>query len=109
MHTTPDGYGSREADWLSPAAMAKRVRLALGVAAERVPLARAHDDRVDLLDGPGEGAKAELMRGAPCAIDMASLERMVGPMSAQTLAAADVLPARERAALLLSSPEFMRR
>ena len=49
------------------------------------------------------------MRGAPCAIDMASLERMVGPMSAQTLAAADALPARERAALLLASPEFMRR
>ena len=109
MHTTPDGYGSREADWLSPAAMAKRVRLARGVAAERVPLARANDDRVGRLDEPGEGAKAALMRGAPCAIDMASLERMVGPMSAQTLAAADALPARERAALLLASPEFMRR
>jgi uncharacterized protein (DUF1800 family) len=106
MHTTPDGYGSREADWLSPAAMAKRVRLAIDVAAERVPLARANDDRVRDL---GEGAKAELMHGAPCAIDMSSLERMVGPVSAETLAAAGGLSARERAALLLASPEFMRR
>ena len=44
MRTTPDGYGAREADWLSPAAMAKRVRFAMGIAANRIPLAQADPD-----------------------------------------------------------------
>lgn len=111
MHSTPDGYGSREADWLSPAAMARRVRFAMGVAAGRVPLAQADDQRVGRLQAlanGAEGAKA-LMRGTACSVDVVSLARMVGPLSAQTQKAAQGLAPVERSALLLSSPEFMRR
>lgn len=87
MHTTPNGYSSREADWLSPAALAKRLRLAMNVAAGRSKLS-------------GEAA---------CPIDLAQLGRLVGPLSAQTEQARTSLPAREQAALLLAAPEFMRR
>jgi len=109
MRTTPDGYGSREADWISPAAMAKRVRLAMGIAAERIPLARADDDRVGRLRALEENSKAGLRRGDPCPVDIASVERLIGPVSPETEASAAGLSSRERAALLLSSPEFMRR
>jgi uncharacterized protein (DUF1800 family) len=111
MHTTPDGYGARESDWLSPAAMAKRVRLALGVAAGRVPLAAAED-----AGGPnppsGRDAGMERRRplqGTACALDGPALERAVGPVSSATQAAASALSPRERAGLLLASPDFMRR
>src|ERR1019366_8125586 len=109
MHTTPDGYASREANWLSPAAMAKRVRLAMGVATERIPFARAEDNSVSRLQSLAQGAKAGLMRGDPCSIDVASIERLVGPVSTATRLAATGLSTPERAALLLASPEFMRR
>ena len=108
MHTTPDGYPGREADWLSPAAMAKRVRLAIGVAGGRVPLAQADTDRIARLPALA-GENKRFMRGEPCTIDMVSLEKMVGPVSGQTRDSASGLPPAERAALLLASPEFMRR
>jgi uncharacterized protein (DUF1800 family) len=109
MHTTPDGYGSRTADWLSPAVMAKRVRLAMGVAAGRVPFARGDDNRVGRLRVLAEGAPAGLSDGDACAVDVTALELLVGPVSAETRRAAAGLSVRERAALLLASPEFMRR
>lgn len=109
MHSTPDGYGSSEVDWLSPASMAKRVRLAIGTAMERVPFAGADDDRLGRLRILGEGAKAGLMRGIPCAVDIGSLAHMVGPVSMNTQAVETKLSVRERAALLLASPEFLRR
>ncbi len=108
MHTTPDGYGSREADWLSPAAMAKRVRLAMGIAAERLPFARADDDEIGRLRAL-EQNRDGLSRGDPCTVDASSLERLVGPLAPATAASAAGLSARERNALLLASPEFMRR
>lgn len=108
MHTTPDGYGSREADWLSPAAMAKRVRLAMGIASQRLPFASADDDDVGRLRAL-EQNKDSLMHGDPCAVDSSSLERLVGPLSPATAVSAAGLSARERDALLLASPEFMRR
>jgi uncharacterized protein (DUF1800 family) len=96
MHTTPDGYPLQDPAWLSPAAMAKRVRLAMGVAAQKVPFAAAEDGN-------------RPMRGTPCDIDPASLAKAVGPLSQATQAAAQGMNERERAGLLLASPEFMRR
>ena len=112
MRTTPDGYGSRESDWLSPAAMAKRVRFAVGAVAGRVPLAAAAQDRtmgtrrIAIL---AEDATGGLMGGTPCNLDGVWLERLVGPISAETQAAATGLSMPERGGLLLASPEFMRR
>lgn len=87
MHTTPDGYGTRESDWMSPAAVAKRVRLAMGVAGERV----------------------RLSADAPCIIDADALAKLAGPLSPQTEQARANLSQREQAALLLAAPEFMGR
>lgn len=98
MHTTPDGYPAQESAWLSPAAMAKRVRLAMGVAAGRVPFARS-----------GDGDTERPMRGTPCSVNPTALEQAVGPLSPATQAAAKSLTDRERTGLLLASPEFMRR
>lgn len=111
MHTTPDGYGMRESDWLSPAAMAKRVRLALGVAAGRVPLARGEDaGPSNSQSGPdAEMDRRRLLQGTACEIDGSALRRVVGPISDQTQAAALTLSPREQAGLLLASPDFMRR
>jgi uncharacterized protein (DUF1800 family) len=108
MHSTPDGYATGEADWLSPAAMAKRLRLAMGIASERVPMAEGDSERIGRLKTLAEDKKW-LLRGTPCTVDMASVERMVGPLSAQTMESASRLQPAERAALLLASPEFMRR
>ena len=111
MRSTADGYGAREADWLSPAAMAKRVRLAIGVAGERVPLARGDDERIAgarRMLALAENERPALSRGAPCAINMDWLESVVEPLSPATRASVARLAAREKAAALLASPEFMR-
>lgn len=109
MHTTPDGYPVQESAWLSPAAMAKRVRLAMGVAAEKVPLARGEESAPTgprIMAAAGNG---RLMRGTACRVDTSVVERAVGPLSATTEAAEKNLSNRERVGLLLASPEFMRR
>lgn len=106
MHTTPDGYGARESDWLSPAAMAKRTRLAIGVAAARMPLA-AGAEGGEFLARPA--SPQDLLKGTPCPADEASLEQLAGPPSARTRELAATLSAHERVALWLAAPEFMRR
>ena len=103
---------AREADWLSPAAMAKRVQLAIGVAAQRVPLAQGDDERLPgarQMIALAENERPALNRGTPCSVNADWLESLVEPLSPATRAAAARLSARERAALLLASPEFMRR
>ena len=110
MHTTPDGYGARESDWQSPAAMAKRVRLAIATGSERVPFAEGVGRNV----GAGrmailaEDAKGGLMKGTPCSIDRSALAKLVGPISPTTQQLATTLSESEQAGLLLASPEFMR-
>jgi uncharacterized protein (DUF1800 family) len=111
MRSTPDGYGARETDWLSPAAMAKRVRLAIGVAGERVPFARGDDARIPgarQMIALAESERPALSRGTPCTVNMNWLESLVEPLSPTTRASAARLPPRDKAAALLASPEFMR-
>ena len=92
MRTTPDGYGSQEADWLSPPAMAKRIRLAQTLASRPVPLAiSAHGDFT------------------ACRPDLAAVRAAVGPLSPETRAALAGLSPQEEITALLASPEFMRR
>lgn len=105
MHTTPDGYGAREADWLSPAAMAKRTRLAMSVAAGRVPLAEAASD--EFMARPAD--PKTLSQGTRCEADSARIDATLGPMAPATRAQAQALNERERLALRLAAPEFMRR
>jgi hypothetical protein len=100
--------------------MAKRTRFAIGVASGRIPLAAGTpaDERIDdalpvaggdaKMQAAGEAARP-VARGVACSIDSASLERMVGPLSAATKNVLARLTPPEQAAVLLSSPEFMRR
>lgn len=71
MRSTPDGYGTQEADWLSPPAMAKRIRLAQTLASRPVPLAIAAD---------GKDFTA-------CRADVATVRVAVGHLSPETRAA----------------------
>lgn len=113
MHTTPDGYGAGESDWLSPAAMAKRVRLAMGAAAQRLPFAAAADDdgaaTPRRMGAMAENAVARLLQGRACAVNDAAIARLTGPLSDQAARAAADLSVREQVALRLAGPDFMRR
>ena len=93
MRTTPDGYGSQEADWLSPPAMAKRIRLAQTLTGRPVPLAIGADG----------------MDFAPCRPTIDTVRVAVGRLSPETRAALAGLSAQEEMAALLASPEFMHR
>jgi uncharacterized protein (DUF1800 family) len=104
LHTTPDGYAVRESDWLSPPAMAKRIRFAMAVAAGRVPLA---DDRV--ADDGMTVQKKNRERVSACTPDAELVARLVGPLSTTTRSAGQGLSDQQRIALYLASPEFMRR
>lgn len=135
MRSTPDGYGAREADWFSPAAIAKRVRFAMNVAVGRAPLLaqglaqgrgpeRAGEND---MAGQGErdmngdnrdnrdnnrgnvGQRPRILEGEACRADPDAVAQALGPLSAATRDAAANLPPRERAAVLLSSPEALRR
>lgn len=111
MRTTPDGYGARESDWMSPAAVAKRIRLAMGIAADRVPLAQGAPEaafgNARLRDMDKE--RPQLTRGTPCQPEAGSIEATLGRLSPATLAALEGLGPKERIAGLLSSPEALRR
>lgn len=109
MHTTPDGYAARESDWLSPPAMAKRTRFAMGIAAGRMPLASAEPDDGQTDGGDGPPQKPAWSRGVACTPDSALVADVVGPLSAVTQSAGQGLSAQQRIALYLASPEFMRR
>ena len=107
MHTTPDGFGSREADWFSPAAMARRVRFAMGIGAGRVALATSDVDASTDPQSPAERAHA--LEGRACAADPDAVAASLGPLSAATSAALVGLNGRERVAALLASPEALHR
>ncbi len=94
MRTTPDGYGTQESDWLSPPAMAQRVRLAQELATGKAPVGGRRED--------GE-AKAR------CSPNPERVRQAVGALSPSTQAALAGLPPRDEMAALLASPEFMRR
>lgn len=94
LRSTPDGYGSRESDWLSPPAMAQRIRLAQLLATAGAALGRV------------EEASSQRTQ---CKPQLATLRITVGPLGSNSTAALAKLPPRDEIAALLASPEFMRR
>ena len=112
MRSTPDGYGAREADWFSPAALAKRVRFAIGVATERAPLATGPDmanGAPRMRAAEGEGSRPRFLEGTSCRPDAVAIAATLGPLSPATTTAIQNLGPRERVAVLLASPEALRR
>jgi uncharacterized protein (DUF1800 family) len=117
---TPDGYHDTEADWLNPNAITQRVNFATALASGKLPLQRIDDP--DGPAAPANGMKAlerqtdramsgsHPVEGSTPPVDPAALLATLGPaISDKTRdAVANAAPAL-RAALVLGSPDFMRR
>ena len=116
---TPDGYHDTEADWLNPNAITQRVNFATALASGKLPL-----QRVDDPNAPAEanGKKAmerqadramnrdQPVEGSTPPVDAAALLATLGPaVSDKTRAAVASTPPALQAALVLGSPDFMRR
>ena len=117
---TPDGWHDTEADWLNPNAITQRVNFATALASGKLPLQRVDDPNAPA--GEANGMKAmerqadravnrdQPVEGSTAPVDVGALLATLGPaISVKTRAAvADTAPAL-RAALVLGSPDFMRR
>ena len=115
---TPDGWHDTEADWLNPNAITQRVNFATALAAGKLPL-----QRVDEPAMPANNALKAMERQADRAmngnqpvegstppVDAATLLATLGPaISDKTRRAVENTPPALRAALVLGSPDFMRR
>src|SRR5215467_1590220 len=89
---TPDGYSNTEEAWLSPDATTRRIGFATALARGDLPLYGAN--------GTGSAHR----------VDAARLEALLGPtLTEATRQAVIEAPSGLRAALLLGSPDFMRR
>jgi uncharacterized protein (DUF1800 family) len=101
---TPDGYKNTEAEWLSPDATTMRTNFAVlvgsGALLNYVP--------------PDEAAAPHLVAAAatpkPAAVDPVALAQLLGPtLGNHTRAAIAESPHALQAALILGSPDFMRK
>jgi uncharacterized protein (DUF1800 family) len=115
---TPDGYSDVADKWLSPDATTMRVNFAMGLGAGTLPL----DKPAPQPPGTAAGSMAVAMTEpggttAPPApapkkvpVDADALQKLLDPvLSPNTHAVVAAAPPEHRAALLLGSPDFMRR
>lgn len=94
---TPEGYKYSQAAWLNPGALLRRINFAGHLASGKSPIAR--------VEGAPAPANAE---AAP--LDPQSLLRGLGPaITPATTAQIEAAPENQRAALILGSPDFMKR
>ena len=116
---TPDGWHDTEADWLNPNAITQRVNFATALASGRLPLQRV-DDPQDAARAQGlkamerqadkAMARDQPPEGATPPVDAGALLATLGPaISDKTRAAVAAASPALRAALVLGSPDFMRR
>ena len=116
---TPDGWHDTEADWLNPNAITQRVNFATALASGKLPLQRVDDPNAP---APAPGMKAmerqadkamtrdQPVDGATPPVDVDTLLATLGPaISDKTRAAVAASTPALRAALVLGSPDFMRR
>jgi len=101
---TPDGYKNTEGAWLSPDATARRINFATALALGNLPIG-------SLVTGVALGAYSDPPRPhATSPVNAAALEGIFGStMSTATREAVAEAPPGLRAALILGSPDFMRR
>ena len=96
---TPDGYRNTEEAWLSPDASLQRIDFAVKFARGGLPVSR-----------PTDAILAAALPGRQMPADASRLEAIFGSTLSSTTRAALVLAAPAlRAALILGSPDFMRR
>lgn len=116
---TPDGYHDTEADWLNPNAITQRVNFATALASGRLPLQRVDDPNapagangMKALERQTDRAMNQdvAVEGSTPPVDVAALLATLGPaISDKTRAAVAGSPPPLQAALVLGSPDFMRR
>ncbi|MFL6653889.1 MAG: DUF1800 domain-containing protein [Sulfurifustis sp.] len=100
---TPNGYKNTQDAWLNPDAMMRRINVAAALASGRLPLAQSVGGDSPSMSGASDPA-------LPAPLDWKELSRTLGAsFSPQTRSAIDDAPERMRAALILGSPELMRR
>jgi uncharacterized protein (DUF1800 family) len=98
---TPDGYQDTEEAWLSPDATMQRIGFAVALARGSLPVAADPDL------APAETGRQP---DRPDPVDPARLEQIFGStLSSETRAVVTAAPPGLRAALILGSPDFMRR
>jgi uncharacterized protein (DUF1800 family) len=96
---TPDGYRNSEEAWLSPDASLQRIAFAVEFARGLLPVSR-----------PADPVLAATLPGRQVPVDAARLETIFGStLSSTTRAALGQAAPALRAALILGSPDFMRR
>jgi len=117
---TPDGYKNTEDSWLSPDATTLRIGFATGLGRGALPLKDPPPEPQSaatmtpapqpqlVAAQPGDQPKPEPPKADP--LDSAPLEALLAPvLSDNTRAAVAEAPAGLKAALILGSPDFMRR
>jgi uncharacterized protein (DUF1800 family) len=115
---TPDGWKDTEADWLNPSAITQRVNFATALASGRLPLQRLPDPAQPGGNGmkameretDRAASKGEPVEGSTAPVVAANLFDTLGPtISDKTRATIAGSPPALQAALVLGSPDFMRR
>ena len=116
---TPDGYPNTEAAWLNPEAMTRRLNFATALAERRLALNRDVDaSNMPPLGNPQaisrvtDRSQAVNINRTPIAsgLDWNELLKVLGPsIKASTRSLIESSPVELRAAMLLGSPEFMRK
>jgi len=103
---TPDGYKNTQDAWLNPDAMMRRLDFATALGAGRLPLEASPPD-----DDRGTGIGALKRVGfTPEPADAAILAATLGGhFGERTAAAMEAAPEQLRGAVILGSPEFMRK
>jgi hypothetical protein len=100
---TPDGYKNTEAAWLSPDATTRRISFATAFARGALPVG-------SLPPNPALGVSDSPLPLRTSSVDVARLQQIfASTMSGPTHEAIAEAPQALRAALILGSPDFMRR
>lgn len=106
---TPDGYKNTQAAWLNPNAMTERLAFATALASGRLPLNQQPAKSLEQMDG-SKTAEPPVQSNRIKALQASDLLSAVGnSLSAHTRSSIESSPAPIRAAMILGSPEFMRR
>jgi uncharacterized protein (DUF1800 family) len=116
---TPDGWHDTEADWLNPNAITQRVNFATALASGKLPLQRVDDPNapagangMKAMERQTDRAMArdQAVEGSTPPVDVEALLATLGPaITDRTRGAVAVAQPALRAALVLGSPDFMRR
>jgi len=115
---TPDGYKNTEDAWLSPDATTLRIGFATGLGRGALPLKApppenqiaANTTPMPQMVADQPGAEPKPQPPKPELLDAAPLEALLAPvLSDTTKAAVAEAPDNLKAALILGSPDFMRR